>query len=239
MNPKPQDRLIVALDFPDLAGAETAMDRLSGLVSYYKIGHQLFTASGPRAIEAVKQRHAKVFLDLKYHDIPNTVAGAVSAAASLGVDMLNVHASGGPDMMRAAAEAAGRASCKPRLLAVTALTSLDARVLEQTFGVSGMAVESLVIRLAILARDSGLDGVVASPMEITAIRENLGGAFTILTPGIRPPGSLPDDQNRTASPAEAVSRGADFIVVGRPITQAQDPAAAAGKIISEISNALG
>lgn len=238
MKPKPEDRLIVALDFPGLAGAESLMDRLSGRVSYFKIGHQLFTASGPRAVEAVKRRGARVFLDLKYHDIPNTVAGAVGAAASLGVDMLNLHAAGGPAMMRAAAEAAGRASSRPTLLAVTALTSLDARSLEDTFGISGLSVEGLVARLASLARDSGLDGVVASPREIASLRKNHGKEFVILTPGIRPSGSPPDDQSRTATPGEAVSRGADYIVVGRPITQSPDPEAAAGMILTEMADAL-
>jgi orotidine-5'-phosphate decarboxylase len=239
MKPKPEDRLIVALDFPGLAGAESLMDRLSKRVSYFKIGLQLFTASGPRAIEAVKRRGARVFLDLKYHDIPNTVAGAVGAAASLGVDMLNLHASGGPAMMLSAAEAAGRASFKPKLLAVTALTSLDTESLEKTFGISGLSVEALVVRLASLSRDSGLDGVVASPREIASLRKSFGKEFVILTPGIRPSGSPPDDQNRTATPSEAVSRGADYIVVGRPITQAPDPLEAAGKILTEMADALG
>ncbi len=239
MNPKPEGRLIVALDFPGLAGAESLMDRLSGIVSYFKIGHQLFTASGPRIIEAVKRRGARVFLDLKYHDIPNTVAGAVGAAASLEVDMLNLHASGGAAMMRAAAEAAGRARYRPKLLAVTALTSLDAKSLEQAFGFAGLSIEALVARLASLARDSGMDGVVASPREIVSLRESCGQDFIILTPGIRPSGSPPDDQNRTATPSEAVSRGADYIVVGRPITQAPDPREAAGKILREMADALG
>lgn len=238
MSTKPEDRLIVPLDFPTLNLAEGMLDRLAGAVSYFKIGHQLFTAAGPKAVEAVRRRGARVFLDLKYHDIPNTVAGAVETAAAMGVDMLNLHASGGFEMMRAAAEAASRSSSRPKLLAVTALTSLDAVGLEKIYGPLSLSLEGLVVRLASLAHQAGLDGVVASPREISFIRERLGGDFIILTPGIRPSGSPPDDQSRTATPSEAVSRGADFLVVGRPITRAQDPLQAARKILSEIADAL-
>lgn len=238
MNTSAADRLIVALDFPGLDDAGRMMDRLAGIVSYFKIGHQLFTAAGPKAVETVKRRGAKVFLDLKYHDIPNTVASAVTSAARLGVDMVNLHASGGRAMMAAAAAAAAKASPRPVLLAVTALTSLDDQGLEEITGLSGLSVEKQVMRLASLARESGLDGVVASPREILPIRGKLGRGFVILTPGIRPPGSPDDDQARKATPAEAAAMGADYIVVGRPVTKAADPLEAARGIIAEMSDAL-
>lgn len=238
MRLKAEGRLIVALDFPGLAEAERMMDRLAGVVSYFKIGFQLFTAAGPGAVEAVKRRDAKVFLDLKYHDIPNTVASAVSSAAGLGVDMVNLHASGGRAMMAAAAAAASKSSHRPLLLAVTALTSLDGRGLEEITGLAGLSVEQHVVRLATLARESGLDGAVASPREILPIRNKLGRDFVVLTPGIRPSGSPDDDQARKATPAEAVAMGADYIVVGRPVTRAADPLKAAREIIEEMSDAL-
>ncbi len=232
------ERLVVALDFPGLDDAGRMVGALEGVVSYFKIGHQLFTAAGPQAVSLVKRSGARVFLDLKYHDIPNTVAGAVESAASLGVDMLNIHASGGGAMMEAAVKAASKAVPRPVLLAVTALTSLDRKALEEATGAEGLSVEQHVLRLAALAKRSGLDGVVASPREIGPLRENLGREFVILTPGIRSADSPADDQSRTATPVEAISRGADYIVVGRPVTRAPDPRNAAMKIISEISDAL-
>jgi orotidine-5'-phosphate decarboxylase len=232
------DRVFVALDVERLEDAERLLDRLAGVVTGCKIGSQLFTAAGPAAVERARKRGFRVFLDLKYHDIPNTVAGAVREAARLGVFMLNVHASGGLAMMRAGAEAATAAAKeaavpRPLLLGVTVLTSLDRRALETEVGVPG-TVQAHVLRLAERARAAGLDGCVASPQEIAPLRLALGRAWVIVTPGIRP-AERQDDQARTATPAAAVRAGADYLVVGRPITAAADPAAAAMSILQEIA----
>ena len=203
-----------------------------------KIGTQLFTAAGPAAVERAHKRGARVFLDLKYHDIPNTVAGAVREATRLGVFMLNVHASGGFAMMRAAAEAATKAAAdfsiaRPLVLGVTVLTSLDRAALPRDLGVAG-SVESHVLRLAERARDAGLDGCVASPREIGLLRGALGPKWVIVTPGIRPV-ERGDDQIRTATPRAAINAGAHYLVVGRPITAAPDPAAAIRTLMNEIA----
>lgn len=234
------DRLFVALDVERLDGAEALLDRLAGVVPGCKIGSQLFTAAGPVAIERALERGFRVFLDLKYHDIPNTVAGAVREATRLGVFMLNVHASGGLAMMRAGAEAAAKASKefavpRPLVLGVTVLTSLDRRALETEVGVPG-TVESHVLRLAERARLAGLDGCVASAQEIRPLRLGLDPAWVIVTPGIRP-AARDDDQARTSTPAAAVRAGADYLVVGRPITAAADPVAAARAILAETGRA--
>jgi len=205
-----------------------------------KIGNQLFTAAGPAAVERALERGCRVFLDLKYHDIPNTVAGAVREATRLGVFMLNVHASGGVAMMRAAAEAATKAAkdfavARPLVLGVTVLTSLDRKALQHDLAVAG-TVPAHVLRLAERAREAGLDGCVASPQEIGLLRGALGPSWTIVTPGIRP-AARGDDQIRTATPRAAIAAGADYLVVGRPITAAPDPAAAARAILEEIATA--
>ena len=232
---EPRERLIVALDAPELAEAEALVDRLAGVVGMYKVGAQLFTAAGPAAVEMVKKRGGRVFLDLKFHDIPATVAGAVREAARLGVTLLTVHASGGTAMLRAAAEAAAAAGPeRPRILAVTVLTSLDRLALQRELGVPA-SVEEHVGRLAGLARAAGCDGVVASPREAGSLRAVLGRDLLIVTPGIRPAGGRADDQARVATPAVARRAGADYLVVGRPITDAADPAAAAAAIVAEIS----
>ena len=236
-----RDRLFVALDVDTLDDAGALLDRLEGAVSGVKIGSQLFTAAGPGAVELIQKRGYRVFLDLKYHDIPNTVAGAVRAATRLGVFMLNVHASGGRDMMRAAAEAAAQAAhdfkvTRPIVLAVTVLTSLDRRALETEVGVAA-SVESHVLRLAERAQAAGIDGCVASPQEIARVRLALGPRFTIVTPGIRGGGDGGDDQRRVASARAAMQAGADYLVVGRPITAATDPRAAAAAIIAEAAAA--
>ena len=203
-----------------------------------KIGSQLFTAAGPAAIEAAHQRGYRVFLDLKFHDIPNTVAGAVREATRLGAFMLNVHASGGRDMMRAAAEAAAKAAgdfgvARPLCLGVTVLTSLDRRTLQTELRVA-TSVGAHVLHLASLSREAGLDGCVASPEEIGLLRMAMGPRWVIVTPGIRP--SVPeDDQKRTAAPGAAVEAGADYVVVGRPIIAAPDPAEAARRILQELA----
>jgi orotidine-5'-phosphate decarboxylase len=233
-------RLFVALDVETLADAETLLDRLGETAPGVKIGNQLFTAAGPAAVERAHKRGCRVFLDLKFHDIPNTVAGAVREATRLGVFMLNVHASGGAAMMRAAADAATTAAkefsvARPLVIGVTVLTSLDRKALPRDLGVAG-SVESHVLRLAENARDAGLDGCVASPREIGLLRGALGPKFVIVTPGMRP-AERQDDQARTATPRAAIAAGADYIVVGRPITAAPDPAAAATAIIEEISRA--
>jgi orotidine-5'-phosphate decarboxylase len=232
------DRLFVALDVERLEEAEALLDRLGGVVGGCKIGSQLFTAAGPLAIERALKRGVRVFLDLKYHDIPNTVAGAVREATRLGVFMLNVHASGGLAMMRAAVDAATTAARdfavpRPLLLGVTVLTSLDRRALEREVGVQG-TVEAHVLSLAARARGAGLDGCVASPREISPLRLAMGRSWVIVTPGIRP-AEREDDQARTATPAAAVRAGADYLVVGRPITAAADVGLAARSVLEEIA----
>ncbi|MFY9586041.1 MAG: orotidine-5'-phosphate decarboxylase [Actinomycetota bacterium] len=243
-----RDRVFVALDVETLDDAAALLDRLEGVVTGVKIGSQLFTGAGPAAVELALKRGYRVFLDLKFHDIPNTVAGAVRSATRLGVFMLNVHASGGADMMRRAAESAAQAAhdfnvTRPICLAVTVLTSLDRRALESEVGVPA-SVEAHVLRLAEHARDAGLDGCVASPQEIRRIRVALGPRFAIVTPGIRS-GATPsgggarsnDDQKRVATPRAAVRAGADYLVIGRPITGAADPKAAAAAIIADLATA--
>jgi orotidine-5'-phosphate decarboxylase len=234
----PEDRLLVALDVAGLGEAEALMGRLAGAVTGCKIGTQLFTAAGPAAVEAARKRGLRVFLDLKFHDIPNTVAGAVREATRLGVFMLNVHASGGLAMMRAAAGAAATAARdfavpRPLCLGVTVLTSLDRRALEREVGVPA-SVEAHVLALAERAHDAGLDGCVASPREIRMLRLALGDRWVLVTPGIRP-AERADDQVRVATPRQAIAAGADYLVVGRPITAAADPAAAAHEILEQLA----
>jgi len=235
----PPDRLLVALDVESLRDAEALLGRLDGVVTGCKIGSQLFTAAGPAAVESARKRGFRVFLDLKFHDIPTTVAGAVREAARLGVAMLNVHASGGVAMMRAAAEAAAKAAAdfavpRPLILGVTVLTSLDRGTLAREVGVSA-SVDAHVLHLADRAREAGLDGCVASPREVRALRLALGPQWVIVTPGIRIPAAGADDQTRVATPRQARDAGADYVVVGRPITVAPDPAAAAAEILRQIA----
>jgi orotidine-5'-phosphate decarboxylase len=233
-----RERLIVALDAPGLDEAAALLDRLDGVVEWFKVGSQLFTAAGPAVVEAVRKRGGRVFLDLKYHDIPAVVGSAVRAAARLTVGLLTVHASGGSAMLRAAAEAAAAAGReRPRILGVTVLTSLDRRVLQRELQ-TPVAVEGHVAHLARLARAAGVDGVVASPREAAGLRGQLGRGALVVTPGIRPLGTGADDQARTATPTSAVRAGADYLVVGRPITAAADPAAAAAAILGEIEAAV-
>jgi orotidine-5'-phosphate decarboxylase len=233
-----RDQVFVALDVERLDDADALLERLAGHVGGCKIGNQLFTAAGPVAVERALKRGFRVFLDLKYHDIPNTVAGAVREAARLGVFVLNVHASGGAAMLRAAAEAAVKAAKdfavpRPLVVGVTVLTSLDRRALETDVGVPG-SVEAHVLRLAEQARAAGLDGCVASPREIKLLRNALGPRWMIVTPGIRP-AERDDDQMRTATPEAAIAAGADYLVVGRPITAAPDPVTAARALVEQIA----
>jgi orotidine-5'-phosphate decarboxylase len=229
-----RDRLIVALDTPDLPAAEALVEHLAGVVAHFKVGSALFTAAGPAAVEMVRRRGGRVFLDLKYHDIPATVASAVEAAVRLGVGLLTVHASGGTAMLRAAVEAARSAGRdRPRIVAVTVLTSLGRAALQRELGVP-VAVEGHAVDLAVLACAAGCDGVVASPREAARLRSILGPGALIVTPGIRPAGGAAHDQARTGTPAMAVRAGADYLVVGRPITGAADPAVAAAAILAEV-----
>ncbi len=235
MDQQLKDRILVALDVESAPAALALADSLRGTVGGYKIGSRLFTAEGPSMVRTLTGRGDRVFLDLKYHDIPNTVATAVAAATGLGAWMVNVHASGGTGMMRAARDAAHETAAKrnaapPLVIAVTVLTSMNQASLRETGVVIDLADQ--VLRLAELAKEAGLDGVVASPRETRAIRARLGADFIIVTPGIRggTAAAAKDDQERTMTPADAVSAGASYLVVGRPIIAAQDPRQAAEAI---------
>jgi orotidine-5'-phosphate decarboxylase len=225
-------RLIVALDFPDAATALACVDQLAGSVSWFKVGLELYFAAGDTVVRELKRRGHSVFLDLKLHDIPNTVASAVRSLARLEPDMLTIHAAGGRAMLNAAAEAARSLPRPPRVLGVTVLTSIDATTLAET-GVSGSPVEQ-VLRLARLAADCGIDGMVCSPAEAAALHSALPKAL-LVTPGIRPAGADAGDQKRIATPQFALAAGASMLVIGRPITAAADPKAAAQLILSDMS----
>ncbi len=240
MHPKPADRLIVALDVSSAAAAQRIVAALGDSAQIYKVGMQLYTAEGPQVVRDLVNSGHQVFLDLKYHDIPNTVASAIREAARLGVSMLTVHALGGEKMLRAAAEAARSAADvhdQLQILAVTVLTSMDDADLHQT-GVSANLLDQ-VLRLASTALDAGCAGVVSSAREVKALRAKLGRNFLIITPGVRPAGTDHADQARVVTPAEAIQAGATHIVVGRPITAAENPAAAARAIQQEIRLASG
>lgn len=230
------DQLLIALDVNSADQAIRLSDRLRDLVGGFKIGSRLFTAEGPGVVSELVERGHRVFLDLKYHDIPSTVATAVRAAADLGVWMLTVHASGGLAMLQAAQQAATASSSGPRVVAVTVLTSLDDDALRQ-IGVS-KPIPDQVESLAGLALEAGIDGVVASPLEVERIRARCGPTFTIVTPGIRTASAgSSDDQTRTLSPAHAVRAGATYLVVGRPVYAAPDPRSAALEIVQQITDA--
>lgn len=229
----PSDRIFVALDTTDLDQALGWASRLQGLVGGVKLGTEFFTACGPAGVERIAGLGMPVFLDLKYHDIPTTVAGAVRAALALRPMFVNVHASGGPAMMRAAVEAANELGAeRPQLLGVTVLTSLDDVDLA-ALGVGATAREQ-VVHLALLAKECGLDGVVCSAREAMALRGACGRRFRLVVPGIRPEWAASDDQKRVVTPSDAISLGADYLVIGRPIIAADDPAEAARRIREEI-----
>lgn len=228
----PRDRLIVALDVASAAQARRIVQSIGEAATTYKVGKQLFTAEGPQIVRDLIASGRKVFLDLKFHDIPNTVAGACRSAARLGVWMMNVHASGGEAMMRAAREAIAGVARPPLLIAVTILTSLSDADLD-SIGYSGSVIEN-VERLARLARVCGLDGVVCSAQEAKQLRRAAGPDFILVTPGIRLEGTPGDDQARVVTPVQAARLGADYLVIGRPITQARDPAAVLESIQSQL-----
>ena len=223
--------LIVALDLPNADEALGLVDGLGDDTGYYKVGAQLFTREGPALIQELKDRDKRVFLDLKYYDIPHTVARSVEAAAELDVDMLTVHASGGSAMMQAAREAVGLDG--PLLVGVTLLTSFSGADVEEIWDKELRSLRDDVARLAALAAEAGLDGVVSSALEVEALKRRHGDDFVVVTPGIRPEGDPRGDQARVATPAEAVRAGADYLVVGRPVHAAEDPPAAFAAIMAE------
>ncbi len=235
--PPNDPKVIVALDYPAAAQALELLSRLDPTRCRVKVGKEMFTRAGPRLVEQISAQGFEVFLDLKYHDIPNTVAAACAAAADLGVWMLNVHAAGGRKMMQAAAERLAALPSRPLLIAVTILTSLGEEDIAE-IGYRGTPAEN-VSRLAALAEDSGLDGVVCSPLEVAPLRAERGSGFRLVTPGVRPAGAAADDQRRIMTPGDAIRAGASYLVVGRPITAAADPLASLAAINAEVAAALG
>jgi orotidine-5'-phosphate decarboxylase len=236
VSPVNNPRIIVSLDFPSADEALALVRRLDPGHCRVKVGKELFTSSGPGLVETLAGQGFDVFLDMKFHDIPNTVAGACRAAVRLGVWMMNIHASGGRSMLEAARAAVDSSGHRPLLIGVTVLTSLTSADLSD-IGVSENATDH-VVRLARLAESSGLDGVVCSPQEVAMLRQGLGDRFVLVTPGIRPAGAANDDQRRIMTPSQAIRAGSDFLVIGRPITQAPDPLQALLDIEKEM-NAVG
>ncbi|MFF2482916.1 orotidine-5'-phosphate decarboxylase [Paenibacillus sp. NPDC058071] len=230
-------KIMVALDYANAESAEKLLNELQGIPCYMKVGMQLFYAAGPAFIESLKKRGYLVFLDVKMHDIPNTVKGGANSVTKLGVDMFNVHAAGGSAMMEAALEGADAAlasgQARPSVIAVTQLTSTSAQVLNEEIGIAG-SVEEAVVRYAKLANKAGLSGVVASPVEVQAIKEACGTSFQTVTPGIRPAWAETNDQSRIMTPKDALLQGTDYMVIGRPITAAAEPRAALESIIEEL-----
>jgi orotidine-5'-phosphate decarboxylase len=227
--------LIVALDLPTGHAALELVEALGETADYFKVGAQLFTREGPALVRELKERDKRVFLDLKYHDIPHTVARSVEAAAALGIDMLTIHASGGTAMMEAARDAVGLDG--PTLVGVTLLTSFTGADIEEVWDKQLRSIRDDVARLAALAAAAGLDGVVSSALEVEAVKRRHGSDFVVVTPGIRPAGSSVGDQSRVATPAEAVRAGADYLVIGRPVYGAEDPADAFRSILGEVTAA--
>jgi orotidine-5'-phosphate decarboxylase len=233
-----EERIIIALDVPTFAATADLMDKLGDRARSLKVGSQLFTSVGPDIIREIKRRGKKLFLDLKFHDIPNTVARASEAATELGVDIFNVHVSGGLEMMRDAAQATKAKASelgieKPIVLGVTILTSIDETMFQSVLG-TGNSLKDQIVHMAKLAQQAGLDGVVASPQEIRLIREACGEDFVVLTPGVRPEWASSDDQKRTMTPVGAFKAGADYVVIGRPIYRAPEPADALARILEQL-----
>lgn len=237
------ERIMVALDYAEASEARQLVEALRGIPCYMKVGMQLFYSAGPQFVLSLKEQGYKVFLDVKMHDIPNTVKGGSESVTRLGVDMFNVHAAGGKQMMEYALEGVDKActgaaagAAKPIVIAVTQLTSTSQTVMNEEIGIAG-TVEDAVIRYARLAQAAGLQGVVASPLEVTRIKEACGSGFVTVTPGIRPAGAALGDQSRVMTPPEAFAQGTDYVVIGRPITGAADPRAALEAIIASVQQA--
>lgn len=229
-------KIIVALDYADAASALKLVKQLDPSLCRLKVGKELFTAAGPKFVEQLARANFGVFLDLKFHDIPNTVAKACATASNLGIWMLNVHASGGIEMMQAAKQAVDNSTSKPLLIAVTVLTSMNQHTLNQVGIHTDLATH--VLNLATLTKQAGLDGVVCSALEAKVLRHALGNDFCLVTPGIRPKNSDKNDQNRTMTPAEAINAGVSYLVIGRPITQAESPIEILQLITQEINNSI-
>jgi len=237
------ERIMVALDYAEAGEARKLVQALKGIPCYMKVGMQLFYSAGPQFVLDLKERGYKVFLDLKMHDIPNTVKGGSESVTRLGVDMFNIHAAGGKEMMEAALEGVDKAlagggnangALKPVVIGVTQLTSTSQQVMNNEIGLAGTVADA-VIRYASLAKSAGLHGVVASPLEVTQIKAACGAGFVTVTPGIRPKGAAIGDQSRIMTPEEAFAQGTDYVVIGRPITAADDPRAALEQIIASVS----
>ncbi|MHA7963741.1 orotidine-5'-phosphate decarboxylase [Paenibacillus sp. CAU 1782] len=231
-------RIMVALDYRNAGEAERLLNELRGIPCYMKVGMQLFYAAGPAFVESLKKRGYYVFLDVKMHDIPNTVKGGAGSITTLGVDMFNVHAAGGSAMMEACLEGVDQAlsagADRPKVIAVTQLTSTSRSVLNDEIGIAG-SVEDAVISYAKLAKASGLDGVVSSPAEVISVKAACGTEFATVTPGIRPTGAALNDQTRIMTPSQAIAQGTDYMVIGRPITAAPNPREAMESIIEELT----
>jgi orotidine-5'-phosphate decarboxylase len=235
------DKIIVPLDVADLESAIALVDKLPQ-VTFWKVGLELFTSTGPTILEILKSRQKRIFLDLKFHDIPNTVAGACRAAASYGVDLLTIHATNGKDALKAAVEAvqigAEKAGTKPpKLIAITLLTSISTRQLAFELKIP-LELPEFALQMALLAQESGLDGAVCSPQEVGQLRESCGNDFLLVCPGVRPTWAEKGDQKRSLSPSQAIKAGADYLVIGRPITAAADPVLAWQKITEELSSEI-
>lgn len=229
-----KDRIIVPLDVPSLTEAIALVDRLPQ-VSFWKVGLELFVAAGPEILKFLKEREKRIFLDLKFHDIPNTVAGACRSANAYGVDLLTVHATAGRKALQAAMEALGTEEPRPKLLAISLLTSLNLRDLAFDLKIP-LELPEYTLQMALLAQESGLDGAVCSPQEVSQLRQVCGDRFLFVCPGVRPNWSEVGDQKRVMTPSSAIASGADYLVIGRPITAAADPAEAWQKISEELAN---
>ncbi|MBU7584626.1 MAG: orotidine-5'-phosphate decarboxylase [Nostoc sp. TH1S01] len=232
------DKIIVALDVPDLESAIALIDKLES-VSFWKVGLELFTSTGPKILEILKSRQKRIFLDLKFHDIPNTVAGACRSAARYGVDLLTIHATAGKDALKAATEAAQTGAAQagvqpPKLIAITLLTSISARQLAFDLKIP-LELPEFALEMALMAQESGLDGAVCSPQEVAQLRQTCGDDFLLVCPGVRPTWADKGDQKRSLTPAEAIQAGANYLVIGRPITAAAEPALAWKQISEELN----
>ena len=235
MNVSPRDRLILALDVDTPKEAEALVEKLSQFVGVFKVGPRLFTRCGPKIIDLIKEKDGKVFYDAKFYDIPSVVKKAAEGAVEMGVDMFTLHTLGGSEMMEAAVEGIRSENSKVNVLGVTLLTSLSSRILKEELGIERNVNEE-IIHLAGLARKAGLDGVITSARELENLRRNFGSDFILVVPGIRPPGSRKNEQRRISTPKEAIEKGADFLVVGRPILNSNDPVGITKRILREMES---